>query len=312
MMKAKMTYQNVSMQTDPLPTKLMKDVALDQKGLIIMKDQGILTDGSVVKRLTGTFILTNSVAQLTEPIAAIDKSTQTALPRSEVAFMKLYQPDLGRIERELKEFDAKSAEQRVRRKKEINGLLRSFGQPVTDEGEETFDSLENVTAPSGLIEKHEAPSHNTYANWTNFDFDDDTPSLPRVTVSEGDQPWRNFKDLVMGTRLRNMTLSPIPLRRNVATKKKSVTWSDTHQKAVDDLLKEAANLIEIFDQVSIVLGPKLQKMVSPNLELTPPHESALQQIARQDAKLLADKLGTCQPRVFGEFKKLGPEFQQYI
>lgn len=299
-----MTFQNVSVQTDALPTKLMKDVALDQKGLIIMKDAEVLTDGKAVKRETGQFILTNSVSQLTEPTVVSDKACQTAIPRSEVAFIKLYEPDLEKIKRDLREFDRKSEEQRLRRKQEINTLLRRFGQQPIDPIPEVSNQVA-LSDEKGCVKKEKenvsnVRSYNTYANWGDIDFDDELPTLPRRTFTEGDKPWRNFKDLVLGNRLSNMTLSPILPRKATKTNKKCVTWSDSHQKAVNGLLQEASNLLNIFDQVSILLGPKMQGIPVVSQPRTIPLEhttTPLQQIAKQDTEELAKQLLSYESRV---------------
>lgn len=54
-----------------------------------------------------------------------------------------------------------------------------------------------------------------------------------------------------------MTLSPLENRPpKVSTKKKSVTWND-RQLAVTRLINEASALIDIFNEVSIMLGPEM-------------------------------------------------------
>ncbi|XP_013106299.1 uncharacterized protein LOC106086254 isoform X2 [Stomoxys calcitrans] len=74
----------VGVQTDIVPSKLMKDVALGpQTNLILLKDFGVLTDGSYTKRRDGTteYILTYSVAQMTDSVKRETVSTQTLIPR---------------------------------------------------------------------------------------------------------------------------------------------------------------------------------------------------------------------------------------
>lgn len=53
-----------------------------------------------------------------------------------------------------------------------------------------------------------------------------------------------------------MTLSPLQKRPKSNTKKKSVTWND-RQLAVTRLLSEASALIDIFNEVSMMLGPEM-------------------------------------------------------
>lgn len=54
-----------------------------------------------------------------------------------------------------------------------------------------------------------------------------------------------------------MTLSPLGNRPpKSSTKKKSVTWND-RQLAVTKLINEASALIDIFNEVSMMLGPEM-------------------------------------------------------
>lgn len=56
-----------------------------------------------------------------------------------------------------------------------------------------------------------------------------------------------------------MRLSPIPPKPFMtSTKRKSVTWNDGNHGAVKELLSEASALIDIFDQMSMILGPEVQ------------------------------------------------------
>lgn len=53
-----------------------------------------------------------------------------------------------------------------------------------------------------------------------------------------------------------MNLSPVPKKPKIA-KRKTVTWNDK-QLAVTKLLDEASALIDIFDEMSMVLGPEVK------------------------------------------------------
>lgn len=150
--------------------------------------------------------------------------------------------------------------------------------------------------------------------WDNLDFsdeEDDLPKLPRRTIGEGDSPWNNFKNLIIGQRLSNMTLSPIPIRRP-RLNKKSVTWSDPHHiSAVSELITEASALVNIFDQVALILGPdiKLNKLPPkedyslPSLKWDP--------LLTRSCDILEDKLNELRPVKLREIKKLSPELLQY-
>lgn len=51
-----------------------------------------------------------------------------------------------------------------------------------------------------------------------------------------------------------MTLTPVENRPKTSIKKKTVTWNE-RQLAVTKLIHEASALIDIFNEVSIMLGP---------------------------------------------------------
>lgn len=94
-------------------------------------------------------------------------------------------------------------------------------------------------------------------------------------------------------RMANMRLSPIPPRMK-SYKKKTVTWSDSQQKSVTKLLSEASALINIFDQLSIILGPELKLKFNDSLEndseeiKIPP--SKWDPILTESCKLLQEKI----------------------
>lgn len=53
-----------------------------------------------------------------------------------------------------------------------------------------------------------------------------------------------------------MTLTPVENRPKTSTKKKSVTWNE-RQLAVTRLIHEASALIDIFNEVSVMIGPEI-------------------------------------------------------
>lgn len=133
----------------------------------------------------------------------------------------------------------------------------------------------------------------TFAYWDDLDEtdnEDDLPDLPRRTISEGSTPWSNFKNLIIGQRstekkkkknlsvllnfslfhcrLDTMTLSPLHKRHTNSTKKKSVTWRD-RQKTVTKLLHETSSLIDVFYEVSAMLGPQINLNTIPSIDPTP-------------------------------------------
>lgn len=62
-----------------------------------------------------------------------------------------------------------------------------------------------------------------------------------------------------------MTLLPVSDRPKKSKSKKSVTWND-RQLAVTRLLNEASALIDIFDEISMILGPEVKLNQHPNID----------------------------------------------
>lgn len=75
------------------------------------------------------------------------------------------------------------------------------------------------------------------------------------------------------SRLAAMTLSPMENRRKIVdgknTKRKSVTWND-RQLAVTKLINEASALIDIFNEVSCMIGPEMDLKCSINMAVQSP------------------------------------------
>ncbi|ETN58566.1 hypothetical protein AND_009865 [Anopheles darlingi] len=135
------------------------------------------------------------------------------------------------------------------------------------------DSVKDANTPdliSATVEGDPSPHRGqlletpTFAAWHDLDFSDDDSEqyvgreLPRRSIGEGERPWAEFKDLVIGSRVANMRLSPIPPRRPRAPHQKTVTWSDRQHRAVSRLLDEASALVDMFDHVSLLLGPDIE------------------------------------------------------
>lgn len=93
-----------------------------------------------------------------------------------------------------------------------------------------------------------------------------------------------------------MTLSPMSERPKKSLKKKSVTWND-RQLAVTRLLNEASALIDIFDEMSMILGPEVKLNQTPCSEsnaVTIP-ESKLNLILSESCDALQEKLINFKP-----------------
>lgn len=66
-------------------------------------------------------------------------------------------------------------------------------------------------------------------------------------------------------RVASMTLAPVHKRIGFSKKRKSVTWRD-RQHAIIELLNETSTLIDIFAEVSIMLGPQIELNPIPQLD----------------------------------------------
>ncbi|XP_035900608.1 uncharacterized protein LOC118506919 [Anopheles stephensi] len=285
----RMRRVNAVVQTDPVHTKLMKEVSTDeQTDLIPMVDEEILTDGNLVIREVGNLILTHSVAQMTDGVETCDSGTQTAIPRSGISFRKFLEPiAVNELQSNAvpNSFKLTSEECHVDMDmgKPESGLLsttleplgESFanGPPEPCSSQSGSDSIKEPNTPdliSATVEGDPSPHRTatlletpTFAAWQNLDFSDDESEgyvpreLPRRPIGEGDRPWAEFKDLVIGSRVANMRLSPVPPRRPRAPNQKTVTWSDRQHRAVSKLINEATALVDMFDHVSLLLGPDI-------------------------------------------------------
>lgn len=102
----------------------------------------------------------------------------------------------------------------------------------------------------------------------------------------------------MNYRLASMTLSPLQKRSKYKTKnKKNVTWND-HQLAVNTLINEASALIDIFNEVSLMIGPEIQLnntslIHEKNVDIP---KSQWQPILFESCKHLEESLANFQPR----------------
>lgn len=92
-----------------------------------------------------------------------------------------------------------------------------------------------------------------------------------------------------------MTLSPLQRRPKSNKKKKSVTWND-RQLAVTKLLTEASALIDIFNEVSIMLGPEMSLNQIPTGESVYIPKSKWDPILTESCNDLENALTNYRPR----------------
>uniref|UniRef100_A0AAG5CX27 Uncharacterized protein n=1 Tax=Anopheles atroparvus TaxID=41427 RepID=A0AAG5CX27_ANOAO len=336
---------NALVQTEPVHTKLMKEASTDeQTDLIRMVDEEILTDGNLVVREIGNLMLTHSVAQMTEGVATCDSGTQTAIPRSGISFRKFLEPLADAqdhqatvagqpklfVEEQLQDLEWTNMEgqmnsilKKSNNEGEPSGASRpqESDEPCTS-SQSGSDSVKEPNTPdliSATVEGDPSPHRTsnfletpTFAAWQNLDFsDEDSESyvpreLPRRSVGEGDRPWADFKDLVIGSRVANMRLSPIPPRRPRRPNQKTVTWSDRQHRAVSKLLNEASALVDMFDHVSLLLGPdiKLHKLPpQQEFNLPPPKWEPL---LTKSCDLLEEKLAQVQHLTLNDLERSFP------
>lgn len=117
-------------------------------------------------------------------------------------------------------------------------------------------------------------------------------------MSAAQAPWSDYRDMLIGQRLANMRLSPLPPKRPTL-KKKTVSWSDTQERAVAELISEASAMMDAFDEVSMLLGPNLQlNDMNDVTEMTALPESKWDPILTQSCQTLADELKKFKPHHF--------------
>lgn len=225
-------------------------------------------------------IVTASVAANTDPVPTHCVSTQTVMPRSNVAFKQLTTPK-HKIrylddddETEEPEDNLKIIESRLKKKKLPRQKSTNIDVVIEDESDiiaiETFETVpmnesseleDSIQEEIIIPQRRKAPVKTpdaTFNSWSDsLDFPEEKVELPRNYFSEGPTPWSNFQDLVLGTRFLNARLSPIP-PRICRPDMKQVTWSDSQKKIVNDLMNEANSLMEMFDQVAMLLGPDIK------------------------------------------------------
>lgn len=93
-----------------------------------------------------------------------------------------------------------------------------------------------------------------------------------------------------------MRLSPIAPRAR-GYKKKMVTWNDSQQEAVVNLLNEASALIDVFDEMSMILGPevKLNSPLDRPIEAIEIPTSKWDPILTDSCNLLKEKITNFKP-----------------
>ncbi|XP_016990011.1 uncharacterized protein LOC108052180 [Drosophila rhopaloa] len=256
---------NVALQTDFVPTKLMKEASFGvQEDLILHKDIGILTDGQYSKKKDGyeKYVLTYSMSQMTDSVATVSRQTQTLLP-------KAYNKDLvNSYLPKSEEDDGSDIMSDV--EKRLGDQIAKIRKLNFDETHQPRRSGNNtILAP-------------TLSSWH---FDDDAVEMEAdrhfipYTI-ESFKPWRSFVPF------------PFRLRGNSLIGTQKIDWYALLQ-SIDDLIKESNNLVDKLEQIMLenrthrksVLGNlgKIPKFEPSNL--TPPSEQWLPLIEQQEKQL---------------------------
>lgn len=239
----------------------------------------------------------------TDAISTGSMSTQTMMPRSNVAFKRILEPkhkiqyddedDSNDDDSDYATQEILNIERRMKSKTKANPIKpkTSIDIVIEDEASDII-AIETISAEK-LKKKEQKGSDSefedsiqgdseaddekqrsklaklgsaTFNSWHDLDFPRDKVELPRSYFTDGPTPWSNFQDLALGQRFVNARLTGEFSQRYLHPNMKTDNWSDSQLKVVGDLMKEANALLDMFDQVSMLLGPdiKLHK-VSGNI-----------------------------------------------
>ncbi|KAH8382712.1 hypothetical protein KR009_004905 [Drosophila setifemur] len=255
---------NVALQTDFVPTKLMKEVSFGvQDDLILHKDIGILTDGQYSKKKDGPqqYVLTYSMSQMTDSVPTVSRQTQTLLP-------KAYNKDL------VNAYLTKSDEDDI---DIISDVEKRLSDQISKIRKLNFN--ESHQSRQSVAKANLAP---TLASWH---FEDDAVEMDSERhfipyTIESYKPWRSFVPF------------PFRLRGNSLIGTQKIDWYALLQ-SIDDLIKESNNLVDKLEQIMLEnrvhrktvlnnLG-KIPRFESSNF--TPPSEQWLPLIEQQERQL---------------------------
>ncbi|XP_034661286.1 uncharacterized protein LOC117896865 [Drosophila subobscura] len=216
---------NVGLQTDFVPTKLMKEASVDtQHDLILYKDIGILTDGQYSRKKDGyqQYVLTYSMSQMTESVATVSRYTQTLLP-------KAYKKDV--INRYLPKCD-----------EDENVIISNFETGLDD----TITRIRKLYFDEeSQFQRNSVDKNRGGLNLTptleSWNFDDDLVEMESdrhfipYTIEPYNQ-WRSFEPV------------PFHLRGNSVIGTMKIDWYALLQ-SIDDLIKESNHLVDKLEQI---------------------------------------------------------------
>lgn len=160
-----------------------------------------------------------------------------------------------------------SIEKRLRSRKKLTRQRSSSQKSNADDGgekvkigsdsefEDSMDDLQPDVIKASV--KKSKANDATFNSWHDLDGYDTKVELSKSFFAEGPTPWSNFHDLVLGQRFLNARLGPHP-DRHARPRFKQAAWSESQLKIVNDLIREANALLDMFDQVAMLLGPDIK------------------------------------------------------
>ncbi|KAH8306457.1 hypothetical protein KR018_011845 [Drosophila ironensis] len=254
---------NVALQTDFVPTKLMKEASFGvQKDLIVRKEIGILTDGQYSRKKEGyqEYVLTYSMSQMTDIVDTVSRQTQTLLPRA-------HNRDLVNSYLTKSEEDGSEI---------ISDVEKRLSDQIAKMRKLSFNESNQLRRSASASGTNLTP---TLASWH---FDDDAVEMESERhfipyTIESFKPWRSFVPF------------PFRLRGNTLIGNQKIDWYALLQ-SIDDLITESNNLVDKLEQItqdnrkhrSSVLD-KIPKFEPSNF--IPPSEQWLPLIEQQEKQL---------------------------
>ncbi|KAH8311219.1 hypothetical protein KR044_005015 [Drosophila immigrans] len=212
---------NVALQTDFVPTKLLKEASIGpQYDLILYKDVGILTDGqySIKKDEHQQYILTYSISQMTDSVGTSDVATQTLLP-------KVYKDDVTNAY--LLEFNHYDNDEFFDVEKKVQDQLKKIRYLDFYEQDKDNAIVESTVELQGV--KLNPTSESWHFEDDVIEMDDDQHFIP-YTI-EPFKPWSSFIPF------------PFRLSGNTLIGRQKINWYALLQ-SIDDLIRESNNLVD--------------------------------------------------------------------
>ncbi|KAM7360131.1 uncharacterized protein ACRADG_003523 isoform 2-T2 [Cochliomyia hominivorax] len=297
------TKTAVGVQTDIVPTKLMKEVSLGaQTDLILFKEVGMLTDGSYAKRRDGSeeYILTYSVPLMTDTIETVTVATQTLIPRLPgdafleacITTSESYDPKLLQ---QCSNSEKKLLKQLAKIRKTVIPLTAKFNESSSDEespendsptdtdSDNTNDTIKSIGSKFSL-DPNDTFSYSTYRSnllkpthlsWY-FEYDNEGTCENKYqpyTITPH-KPWISFV--------------PFTLRSNASIDLNLLLV------AIDELIHESNRLADIIEKISKkrestsdIFGFKHKVKEFTHIDYKPPSDYWLPIIEEQE-KVLAE------------------------